>query len=260
MRHARRNGHHGLEFGGSGEDSFVAVVVTKLTGALLFILLLTMVIMALLPKAADLPSSPSKATSAGEEADEPAALTVTTPDTLPEAIAGRPYVVALAATGGRGPLKWSVAGPVPEGLALDPATGRLQGTPRNGTAKPAELIVRVSDGSSQAVQSTRLVVYQSDRPLTTPAWWKPGIPPVPWRAWLEQGFGFLVLWLVHVVGMSTVAGLQRWSLAALEADPSATADDRQTALRRFFLYKVTVRLTSLTAAAALAVWLVRHRV
>ena len=40
MRRSRRGGHHpGLEFGGSGEDSFVAVVVTKLTGALLFILL-----------------------------------------------------------------------------------------------------------------------------------------------------------------------------------------------------------------------------
>ena len=55
MRRNRRNGQAGLEFGGSGEDSFVAVVVTKLTGALLFILLLTMVIMALLPKAVDLP-------------------------------------------------------------------------------------------------------------------------------------------------------------------------------------------------------------
>ena len=50
MRRSRRGGHSGLEFGGSGEDSFVAVVVTKLTGALLFILLLAMVIMALLPK------------------------------------------------------------------------------------------------------------------------------------------------------------------------------------------------------------------
>ncbi len=39
MRRNRRNGHSGMEFGGSGEDSFVAVVVTKLTGALLFILL-----------------------------------------------------------------------------------------------------------------------------------------------------------------------------------------------------------------------------
>src|SRR5438270_9433328 len=101
MRRNRRNGHAGLEFGGSGEDSFVAVVVTKLTGALLFILLLTMVIMALLPKAVDMPPG-------GEPGDgdrEAPALTVTTPDTLPEAIAGRPYTLALAATGGRGPLK-----------------------------------------------------------------------------------------------------------------------------------------------------------
>ena len=37
MRRNRRGGGSGLEFGGSGEDSFVAVVVTKLTGALLFI-------------------------------------------------------------------------------------------------------------------------------------------------------------------------------------------------------------------------------
>src|SRR5262245_43817633 len=44
-----RRGSLRQEFGGSGEDSFVAVVVTKLTGALLFILLLTMVIMALIP-------------------------------------------------------------------------------------------------------------------------------------------------------------------------------------------------------------------
>ena len=61
MRRSRRGGHAGMEFGGSGEDSFVAVVVTKLTGALLFILLLTMVIMALLPKAIDLPASAGKA-------------------------------------------------------------------------------------------------------------------------------------------------------------------------------------------------------
>src|SRR5579871_2574085 len=97
MRRTRR-GHGGMEFGGSGEDSFVAVVVTKLTGALLFILLLTMVIMALLPKAIDLPSSPGKE---GAEADA-SKLVVTTPDNLPEAIAGRSYELALAADGGRG--------------------------------------------------------------------------------------------------------------------------------------------------------------
>src|SRR3954449_4826340 len=104
MRRNRRNGHSGMEFGGSGEDSFVAVVVTKLTGALLFILLLTMVIMALIPKAVDLPS-PGKSDS-----DESTELAITTPEALPEAIAGRPYTLALAASGGRrGPLRWSVS-------------------------------------------------------------------------------------------------------------------------------------------------------
>src|SRR3954467_9942831 len=100
MRRSRRGGHGGMEFGGSGEDSFVAVVVTKLTGALLFILLLTMVIMALLPKAIDLPASDQ-----GPSKPEEGTLAIVTPETLPEAIAGRPYTVALAATGGRGPLR-----------------------------------------------------------------------------------------------------------------------------------------------------------
>src|ERR1700722_16152411 len=112
MRRSRRGHSGGMEFGGSGEDSFVAVVVTKLTGALLFILLLTMVIMALLPKAIDLPSS------AERPLDDKVALplTIATPAELPEAIAGRPYVLALAATGGRGPVRWSVDGKLPEGL------------------------------------------------------------------------------------------------------------------------------------------------
>src|SRR5215213_411522 len=101
MRRTRGRGASGPEFGGSGEDSFVAVVVTKLTGALLFILLLTMVIMALLPKAIDLPASDRSASAV--EAPEPSTpLAITTPETLPEAIAGRPYVLALAATGGKG--------------------------------------------------------------------------------------------------------------------------------------------------------------
>ena len=83
MRRSRRSGHAGLEFGGSGEDSFVAVVVTKLTGALLFILLLTMVIMALLPKAIELPSSE---TAAAPEPAATAPLAIATPEALPEAI------------------------------------------------------------------------------------------------------------------------------------------------------------------------------
>src|SRR5947208_991200 len=154
MRRSRRGGGSGLEFGGSGEDSFVAVVVTKLTGALLFILLLTMVIMALLPKAIDLPR-------AGENAPgEPDPLAIATPAMLPEAIAGRPYAVALAATGGQGPLRWAVDGPLPAGLTFDPATGQLRGTPKAGTPGPAELTVRVSDGNDRDARALRLVVFE----------------------------------------------------------------------------------------------------
>jgi hypothetical protein len=261
MRRSRRNGHTGLEFGGSGEDSFVAVVVTKLTGALLFILLLTMVIMALLPKAIDLPVSDTKPAP-----NEPSTLEIVTPETLPEAIAGRPYAVALAAQGARGAVHWAVDGTLPEGLTFDPERAQIRGTPKTGTAEPAHLVLRASDGSSRTSQSVRLVVYQSDRPLTLPSKWKPSLPPIPWQAWLEQGFGFLVLWLVHLVGMTSLGNLQRWSLrraaATLDDVESSASDEPPTEAealravhRRFFLYRMFVRVASLSAAIGLTVWL-----
>lgn len=250
MRRNRRSGNSGHEFGGSGEDSFVAVVVTKLTGALLFILLLTMVIMALLPKAIDLPPGEQRTTESAE-------LTITTPETLPEAIAGRPYNLALAATGGSGKRIWTAIGELPSGLTLDGDSGLLHGTPRAGTPKPAEIVVRVSDGEDQAARSLKLLVYQSDKPLSTPAWWKPGLPPVPWRAWVEQGFGFLLIWLIHLVGMNALGSLARWSNESLN-ELSATDEERITAGRRFAIYRFTLRLASLTAAAILAIWLWRN--
>jgi hypothetical protein len=241
-----------MEFGSSGEDSFVAVVVTKLTGALLFILLLAMVIMALLPKAMDLPPADAR-----DQALEGGPLEIVTPERLPEAIAGRPYVLALAARGGHGPLRWAIDGPLPKGLEFDAQTAQIRGTPDGGTPKPAELSLRVSDGSDRAARSTELVVYASDRPLTVPSRWDPGLPPIPWRAWLEQGFGFLILILVHAVGMSTVGSLERWSRAKLDPDPTSDQDARSLK-RRFGLYRAVLRLATLTAAAGLAFWLWRQ--
>jgi len=253
MRRNRRGGGSGREFGSSGEDSFVAVVVTKLTGALLFILLLTMVIMALLPKGADIAPPGGGTARAGAET-EPIPLAITTPEALPEAIAGRPYAVALAAAGGRGPLRWHIEGPLPEGLSFDPASGVLQGTPAKGTPQPLALSVRVSDGTEIATRSARLVVYQSDRPLMTPAWWKPGLPPVPWRAWLDSGLGFLLLWLIHLVGMGTLANLERGSAegsVALEgSSPGALIVGR-----RFATYRILIRLSTFSAMLALGIWL-----
>ena len=245
MRRTRR-GHGGMEFGGSGEDSFVAVVVTKLTGALLFILLLTMVIMALLPKAIDLPSSPGKA---GDEADA-AKLVVTTPETLPEAIAGRPYELALAADGGRGHLRWTLVGDLPEGLAFVPETGLIRGVPARGTPEPVPLTLAVGDGRSRATRVTRLVVYKPDSPLGMPSKWKPALPTVPWGEWLDHGFGFLVLWLVYLVGLNTVDGLKRRALGD-EADE----DESRRVGRRFLAYKLGLSLAILAATAFLMAWL-----
>ena len=245
MRRSRRGGHSGMEFGGSGEDSFVAVVVTKLTGALLFILLLTMVIMALLPKAIDLPSS------AGKSDVESVPLAIATPSPLPEAIAGRPYAVALASKGGRGPIRWAVEGKLPEGLIFTPESGVLQGTPTRGTPEPATLVLRASDTYDRVATRATLVVYQPDRPLTVPSRWKPALPPIPWRERFDQGFGFLVLALVHVVGMSSVAALERKRLEGLEDDEVAPTH------RRFLAYRVALRTATLAAATALALWLAK---
>jgi hypothetical protein len=270
MRRLRRNGHAGLEFGGSGEDSFVAVVVTKLTGALLFILLLTMVIMALLPKVVDLPASDPSQSKSGLAA---VPLEIATPETLPEAIAGRPYSIALAARGGRAPLHWAVDGKLPDGLSFDAELAQIRGTPARGTPEPSALVLRVSDGTERASRGAQLVVYETDQPLTLPSRWKPSLPPIPWHAWLEQGFGFLVLWLVHLVGLSTLGSLERWSLgqAALQADLVADRPDDSEAdgtvsgeaakaiRRRFTMYRTLVRLASLGAVAALALWLAQPR-
>jgi hypothetical protein len=235
-----------MDFGGSGEDSFVAVVVTKLTGALLFILLMSLVIMALIPRATDL----ARPGAAGEEA---APLEIATDGALPEAIAGRPYQVALAARGGRGPLRWALDGELPEGLTFDPEAGRIAGTPKAGTPKPLDLVVRVSDGSERASGAARLVVFEPEGRLGMPGPIRPGLPPVAWRAWLEQGFGFLVLGLVYLVGRGTVGSLERWSAASLPEGSDARAGG--AIRRRFRAYRAAVGLAAAGSAVALAVWL-----
>ena len=180
-------------------------------------------------------------------------MTITTPGALPEAIAGRPYSVALAATGGRGALHWTIEGALPEGLSFDGSSGVLTGTPLKGTSRPLSLGVRVSDGKQIDSRSAELLVYQSDRPLTTPVWWKPGIPPLPLRAWLDMGIGFLVLWLVHLVGMNTLASLERnWKADELSVEEAGSPS--RAGLGRFMAYRILVRLGTLCAMLALGVW------
>ena len=252
MRRSRRGGGSGIEFGSSGEDSFVAVVVTKLTGALLFILLLTMVIMALLPKAVDVEER-SKSASESESQKGRGPLKIATPARLPESVAGRPYLVALAATGGSGTPAWSVEGALPDWLTLDRDSGRIAGTPPSQTKEPLAFEIRVSDGTETASSPAQLVVlpYQSESSQA----WKHLIAGVPWRAWLEQGVGFLLLWLVHLVGMNLLANVERGSLADA-ADSESSENVQLTVRKRFVTYRLVIRSATLVAMAALLGWLV----
>ena len=254
MRRGSRGGGAVLEFGGSGEDSFVAVVVTKLTGALLFILLLAMVIMALLPKA-DAPDGDAPS-DAGPEAGP---LEIATPGHLPEAIAGRPYELALAASGARGALRWSLGGPLPEGLSFDPDRGLIRGTPTAGTSGARRFSVHVFDGDRSAARAVSLVVFDPESPLTMASRLAHALPRVPWVAWMEHGFGFVVLLLVHMVAINGVAAMERRA-RAIEPGPDVEEANRSNRTgRRFVYYRLALRLATASAAAALAAWLWLHR-
>ena len=161
---------------------------------------------------------------------------------------------------GRGPLRWSVDGPLPEGLTFDPASGQIR-----GHAPSRDRRARSRWSSASATATTRRAGPRGwsstspTSPLTTPSRWKPGLPPIPWRAWLEQGFGFLVLWLVHLVGMNAIASLGARGLADRRDGPGTTPRTISGAVRRrFAAYRAFVRLVTLGATAALAVWLWRQ--
>jgi preprotein translocase subunit SecG len=252
MRRSRRGGVSGVEFGSSGEDSFVAVVVTKLTGALLFILLLTMVIMALLPKAAELDERKRQSSqSASQKGRGP--LRIATPPRLPEAIAGRAYLVALAASGGNGPPEWSAEGGMPGWLSLDRETGRIGGTPPEETKEPLEFEVHVTDGDdADSVKFGLTVLPYQSAPVRV---WKRLVNGVPWSAWLEQGVGFLLLWLVHLVGMNLLTNMERGSLAEV-AEFENSSSEQDVVRKRFARYRLVVRLVSVAAMLALLGWLV----
>ena len=162
MRHRRRGGGSGLEFGGSGEDSFVAVVVTEAhRGPLLFILLLTMVIVAILPKAVDMAPPGSKDRGPGLTASLRPRWRSPRPRHCPEAIAGRPYAVALAANGRPRAAAMDAGRADPRRALVRPCSGHSSGHAEQGDSpaavagRPGQRQVRRSPPARLGCWSTR---------------------------------------------------------------------------------------------------------
>lgn len=111
-------------------------------------------------------------------ASEAAALLPINIDTvgLPYGIVNMAYLVPLTATGGVSPYTWSiVSGVLPTGLALDPATGAITGTPSD--AGSFSFIVQASDASNPVRTATRaLSITISSIPISMTIWTGSAVP------------------------------------------------------------------------------------
>ena len=111
----------------------------------------------------------------------------------------------------------------------------------------------MTDGTETDQQETHLVVlpYQPTNRSST----KDRLATVRWRTWLEEGVGFLVLWLVHLLGMNLLANIERTARDQAEMhDTDDTTQDSVT--KRFASYRLLIRLATLVAMIVLALWLV----
>ena len=97
----------------------------------------------------------------------PAALLSIATSALPNAQVGKSYTAALSATGGTTPYTWTLtSGVLPAGLALNPSSGAVSGTP-SITAAGTALTFTVRDASSPAqTQSVSLALNVSPAAIT----------------------------------------------------------------------------------------------
>ncbi|HLH16921.1 MAG TPA: putative Ig domain-containing protein [Bryobacteraceae bacterium] len=84
----------------------------------------------------------------------PALLTITT-TALNPGIAGQPYTMNMAASGGTTPYSWSATG-LPSGLSINATTGAITGTPANPTS--AIVNIKVTDSGSPNPQSANVTL------------------------------------------------------------------------------------------------------
>lgn len=122
-----------------------------------------------------------------------APVAVTAPVFRPSEV-GVPFTATPATSGGAAPLAWSVArGSLPAGLALNPATGAITGTPAASGSFPLTLAVTDGAGSGATVELTlaiapRLAISTAPvarakvgRPYRARLAFRGGVGAVTWR-------------------------------------------------------------------------------
>src|SRR5262245_17011054 len=85
------------------------------------------------------------------------ALTITTTSPLPNAEVAKAYSKTLARSGGFSPFTWSVIPALPAGLDLEAPTGKISGSPDNGTAGTYSLTFKVQDSSATPQTATKVL-------------------------------------------------------------------------------------------------------
>ena len=85
------------------------------------------------------------------------------PPTIPAGTAGAPYSQTFTQTGGIAPITWSVTGTLPTGLALNPSTGVLAGTPTQHGSFP--ITVSATDNAFCSAQRAYTLVINRAGPF-----------------------------------------------------------------------------------------------
>lgn len=93
-------------------------------------------------------------------------LSIGTPAALPPATEGTPYNQVLSASNGTSPYVWSAGQGVPSGLALNPSTGTLAGTPSTRGSYSFEVHLTDATGKT-ATKAFTLTVQTSPLSITT---------------------------------------------------------------------------------------------
>jgi Putative Ig domain len=181
----------------------------------------------------------------------PAPLSITT-TSLPAGTVGQAYNQSVDATGGTGPLTWSiVAGMLPQNLSLNSTTGVISGTPT--ATSTSSFTVQVADTAGQVVTRALSIVINPPTPPTITTTSLPGgTVGLPYNQVLQAtgGTGTLV-W--NLAAGSLPANLSLSSTGTISGTPTTTGTSNFTVKVQDALGQSDTQALSITVSAALTI-------